>query len=159
MWRGVRVLSWDRGDPHRLPAESARAVLEAGRRAHDLVVVDLPRHLDEAAEAVTAESDLVYLVVPAEVRATAAACRVALTVARLVADVRLVVRGPAPSGLTADIVAATLGLPLAGWMRPEPGLARGLERGDAPAGSGRGPLATLCRALLDGPVAAEPAAA
>jgi hypothetical protein len=66
-----------------------------------------------------------------------------------VGDVRLVVRGPAPAGLTGELVADTLGLPLAGWLRPEPGLARTLERGDPPAASGRGPLATLCRDLLD----------
>jgi hypothetical protein len=70
--------------------------------------------------------------------------------ARLVADIGVVVRGPAPSGLTAEVVAESLGLPLAGWLRPEPGLERSLERGDAPAGSGRGPLAALCRSLLDG---------
>jgi hypothetical protein len=45
-------------------------------------------------------------------------------------------------------VAQALGLPLAGSLRPEPGLARGLECGQAPARDGRGPLATLCQRLL-----------
>jgi secretion/DNA translocation related CpaE-like protein len=146
---GVRLLSWDRGEPQRLPADAVRAVLDAARRVHDVVVVDLPRHLDDAAGAAAAGSDVAYLVVPAEVRAVAAAARVASTVGRVVGDVRLVVRGPAPAGLTGELVADTLGLPLAGWLRPEPGLARTLERGDPPAASGRGPLATLCRDLLD----------
>jgi secretion/DNA translocation related CpaE-like protein len=148
--QGVRLLSWDRGEPRRVPADSARAVLDAARRVHDVVVVDLPRVLDEAAEAAAAACDVVYLVVPAEVRAVAAASRVSKPLARLVADIGVVVRGPAPSGLTAELVAESLGLPLAGWLRPEPGLERSLERGDAPAGSGRGPLAALCRSLLDG---------
>jgi hypothetical protein len=90
------------------------------------------------------------MLVPAEVRAAAAAGRVAAAVRRLVPDVRVVVRGPAPSGLTSALVAESVGLPLAGWLKPEPGLARGLERGEPPAASGRGPLAALCRSLLDG---------
>ena len=59
----------------------------------------------------------------------------------------VVVRGPAPSALDAEVVAQALGLPLAGRCRPEPGLASALERGDPP-GRTRGPLATLADALL-----------
>ncbi len=146
---GLPLLSWDRGDPVPVPADTVGAVLAAVRRSHRLVVADLPRRLDPATEVVAAESDLVLLVVPAEVRAAAAAGRVAAFVARLAADVRVVVRGPAPSGLTGPDVARSLGLPLAGWLRPEPGLAAALERGEPPGRSGRGPLAQLCRELLD----------
>ena len=32
--------------------------------------------------------------------------------------------------------------------RPEPGLVRGLERGEAPAATGRGPLAVLCQRII-----------
>jgi secretion/DNA translocation related CpaE-like protein len=125
------------------------AVLGAGRRACDLVVVDLPRHLDEAAEVVATTAQTVLVVVPAEVRATASAARVVTRLAPLAPDVRLVVRGPAPAGLSAQTVAESLGLPLAGSLRPEPGLAGALERGEPPTRSGRGPLAKLCRSLLD----------
>jgi hypothetical protein len=59
-----------------------------------------------------------------------------------------VVRGPAPSGLTAPDVARVLGVPVAGWLRPEPNLDRAQERGDPPAASGRGPLAALAANLL-----------
>jgi secretion/DNA translocation related CpaE-like protein len=155
---GVRVLSWGRGDPPLVPLDAAHAVLDAARLAHDLVVVDLPRHLDGAAAAAAAGA-LTLVVVPAEVRAVAAATRVAASVRRLAADLRVVVRGPAPSGLTGGLVAGTLGLPLAGWLRPEPGLARGLERGEPPAGSGRGPLSELSRTLLGGLAAPSRSAA
>ncbi|MGH8895399.1 MAG: septum site-determining protein Ssd, partial [Actinomycetes bacterium] len=148
--RGLPVLAWDRGAPAEVPDDAVRAVLEAARRSHDLVVADLPRRLDPAAQIVAAGSDLVLLVVPAEVRAAAAAARVASSVGLVTADLRIVVRGPAPSGLTGTDVAASLGLPFAGWLRPEPGLAAVLERGEAPAGTGRGPLADLCGQLLDG---------
>jgi hypothetical protein len=93
-------------------------------------------------------ADRVLLVVPAELRAAAAAARVAATVGPHCPDISVVVRGPAPSDLTAADVARALGLPLAGALRPEPGLARGLEHGDPPASAGRGPLATLCRHIL-----------
>ena len=144
----LSVLSWDRGDTETVPAEAMETVLDAGRRSSELVVVDLPRHVDDCFRAVASTADLMLLVVPAEVRASAAAARVAARVAVLCADLRLVVRGPAPSGLTADDVARVLGLPLAGYLRPEPGLEGGLERGEPPA-ERDGPLSTLCGRLLD----------
>ena len=142
------VLSWDRGDVISIPAAAAEAALEAGRRASDLVVVDLPRRPDEAAMRVLQAADLTLLVVPAEVRACAAASRVALMVAPHCARLSCVVRGPAPAGLRSRDLAAALGLPLAGVLRAEPRLASALERGDAPACTGRGPLAEFCRRVL-----------
>jgi hypothetical protein len=53
-----------------------RSVLSAGQRGHEVVVVDLPRHLDPAAEEAVVRSAVTLLVVPAEVRAVAAASRV-----------------------------------------------------------------------------------
>jgi secretion/DNA translocation related CpaE-like protein len=145
---GVSLLSWHRGDPAVLSAAAMESVLAAGRAAHRLVVVDLPRSLDDAARAAAAGADLALLVVPAEVRAVAAAAQVAGRLAASTADLRVVVRGPAPGGLTDGLVAAELGLPLAGWLAPEPGLAAAFERGEPPGRSGRGPLARLCAVLL-----------
>lgn len=145
---GLPLLSCGRDD-HALPAETVRAVLAAVRPVHELLVVDLPRRLDAAADVVAVEADLVLLVVPAEVRAVAAAARVVASVGLLAGDIRVVARGPAPSGLSPAFVAERLRLPLAGRLRPEPGLARSLERGEPPARSGRGPLADLCRGLLE----------
>jgi hypothetical protein len=59
-----------------------------------------------------------------------------------------VVRTPGPGGLKAREVARSLGLPLAGTLRSEPELARALERGAPPAGTGRGPLAAVCQRIL-----------
>ncbi len=146
---GLSVLSWDRGEATGVPAEAVHSVLAAGRRAHDLVVVDLPRALDDSSRAVLAEATTVLLVVPNEVRAAAAASRVAASVGLLCADLRVVTRGPAPSGLGGDEVARALGLPLLGDLRPEPGLDLALERGEAPARRGRSPLSLLCGRLLD----------
>jgi secretion/DNA translocation related CpaE-like protein len=145
----LSVLSWDRGDATPLSVEAVRAVFGAARRSWDLVVVDLPRTFDEASREVLATATTALLVVPAEVRATAAAARVAGRAGVLCRDLRLVVRGPAPAGLAAAKVAAALGLPLAGEMRAEPGLDLALERGEAPARRARSPLAGLCDSLLD----------
>ncbi|MGZ4593310.1 MAG: septum site-determining protein Ssd [Kineosporiaceae bacterium] len=155
----LSVLSCGRGESLQLSVDAVRAVLTAARRSHELVVVDLPRHLDEVAELVLSTATVTLLVVPAEVRATAAAGRIAVGVGLLATDLRAVVRGPAPSGLTGPLVADALGLPLAGWMDAEPDLARALEHGRPPAADGKGPLASFCRALLDDLLAARRRAA
>lgn len=144
----LAVISWDRGDLVTLAPDAMAAALDAGRAARDLVVLDLPRRLDEAARIGVRAADRVLLVVPAELRACAAAARVAADVAPLCAGLEVVVRGPAPAGLRPRDLARALGLPLAATMRSESGLTRGLERGEAPAGTGRGPLAEACLRLL-----------
>jgi secretion/DNA translocation related CpaE-like protein len=144
----LTVLSWDRGNSLTVPPTALRGVLDAAVRTHDLVVVDLPRRVDEAAEVVLAAAHLTLLVVPAEVRATASAARVSAAVSLLARDLRVVVRGPSPAGVTGDVVADTLGLPLAGFVKPEPDLPRAMDCGRPPARDGRGPLAAFCRRLL-----------
>jgi secretion/DNA translocation related CpaE-like protein len=145
---GLSVLSFDRGDPAPVPVEAVREVLAAGRRAHELVVVDLPRALDDCGRAVLLAATTVLLVVPQEVRAAAAAARVAAPLCLLCRDLRIVTRGPSPSGLGGAQIASALGLPLLGELKAEPGLDLALERGEAPGRRGRGPLATVCGRLL-----------
>ena len=146
---GLSVLSWDRGDARAVPVPAVEAVLAAGRRAHDLVVVDLPRSVDDVSRAVLAAAGTVVLIVPNEVRAAAAASRVAAAVGVLCRDLRLVTRGPSPSGLTGEQVARALGLPLLADLRPEPGVDLALERGEPPGRRGRSPLSVVCASLLD----------
>lgn len=142
------VLSWDRGDLLATPAEAMASALDAGRRGRDVVIVDLPRQLDDAAAIALANAQRGYLLVPAELRACAAAKRVAEVAQVHCAALSVVVRGPAPGGLKAGEVANAVKLPLAGQVRAEPGLARSLEQGVAPASDGKGPLARLCERLL-----------
>lgn len=146
---GLTLLSCDRGDSLTLDPTAVRSVLAAGQRAHDLVVVDLPRRIDPAAEEALARCLAVLLLVPAEVRAASSASRVAAELGALGARTEVVVRGPAPSGLPAEAVADALGLPLLAEMRAQPGLPKTLERGEPPGRSGRGPLARLCHKVLD----------
>ena len=144
----LTVLSWDRGDTLQVPVTAMRSVLGAARRGGGVVVVDLPRRADAAAEVALADACMTYLVVPAEVRAAAAAARVAASIRLMTREVQVVVRGPAPGDLEPEVVAASLGLPLAGHCRAEPGLAAALERGEPP-GRRRGPLSRLADRLLD----------
>jgi len=146
---GVHVLAAVRTGPAPRPtAEAVAAVLDAGRDEYGVLVVDLPRQLDDAAEVALRGCDACLVVLPAEVRATAAAQRVTASLRPHVTDLRLVVRGPAPTGLSALSICAALDLPLAGLLRAEPGLRAALDRGEPPAGRSRGPLARFCRDLL-----------
>ncbi|MFD0329868.1 septum site-determining protein Ssd [Streptacidiphilus monticola] len=142
------ALSWDRGDVLGIPGEAMRTVLGAARRRGGVVVVDLPRRVDEAAAEALAQADLGLLVVPAELRAMTASGRVASLVRMRLADLRAVVRGPAPSGLTGAEVARGVRLPLAGELAAEPGLAADLEHGRPPGSRPRGPLGRFCAAFL-----------
>lgn len=155
----LSLISWDRGDPLSLPVHAMAATMDAGRRGRDLIVVDLPRQLDDAAVLALEAADRALLVVPAELRATAAAARVAAVAAPHCTNLAVVVRGPAPGRLRAREVAEALGLPLAGALRPEPGLPASLERGQPPGGGNRGPLAALCHRLLADLIEAAGAAA
>lgn len=152
---GLRFLSWRcsaRQTAAEVPRTAVAAIVRAAAREADLVVLDLPRHLDDAARQALALAGCAVLVVPAEVRAVAAAGRL---LAELESgpespppDLRLVVRGPAPGGLSARSVADALGLPLAGDLAAEPGLAADLDQGLVPPIRRRGPLARYCRALI-----------
>jgi hypothetical protein len=93
-------------------------------------------------------ADLGLIVVPADVRAVTAARRVVIGLHEQLGDLRLVVRGPARTGVPAEMICDVLNLPLAGILRPEPGLRMALDRGEPPGLHTRGPLSKLCRQLV-----------
>lgn len=144
----VTVLAWPRTGSPVIPAANVESVLATARRAAELVVVDVSRSFDEAARVTLSVADTAFVVCPAEVRACASGRRVAETVGLFVSDVRVVVRGPAPTDLDAAVVAEALGLPLAGWLKEEPGIDVALDEGRPPGRGGRGPLAELCGSLV-----------
>lgn len=142
----LAVVSCDRDGPGPEP-DAMTAVIEAGRRAGDVVVCDLPRHLSPAACAALDRADLAVLVVPAEIRACAAASRVAVRLREHGARVGAVVRGPAPGGLQATDIARTVGAQLLAAVRPEPHLSNALELGNFRPRA-RGPLVAAAKAIL-----------
>lgn len=146
----LSLLSWDRSKVLRVPPEAMHVALAAGRRGSDLVVVDLPRqHPDLTSEPALAAGGPVLVVVPADVRSVAAAARVVAALEEHATDLRVVVRGPSPAELSPQMIAASLGLPLVGSLRPEPRRASRQERGEPPAVQHRSPLAALCGRFLD----------
>ncbi|MFJ9799237.1 septum site-determining protein Ssd [Streptomyces sp. NPDC101145] len=146
---GLRVLSWDRGDMTVVPPEAMRSVLAAARRRGGVVVVDLPRRVDDATVEALAQVDLGLLVVPAELRAIAAAKRVASLAGMVLDDLRAVVRGPYAAGMDDTWVARVLGLPLAGELLDEPRLLASLDDGTAPGADASGPLGRFCTAFWE----------
>jgi secretion/DNA translocation related CpaE-like protein len=144
----LSVLSWDRSDSVVIPPQAMRSVLGAARRRGGVVVVDLPRRVDESVAESLTQIDVGLLVVPAELRAVAAATRVASAVSMVLKDLRVVARGPFTSGLGDEEIARLIGLPLAGELPSEPGLAEARDGGRPPGASGRGPLARFCSAFL-----------
>jgi secretion/DNA translocation related CpaE-like protein len=146
---GVSVVSWDRGAPVDLPDAALRAVLEAASRAYPLVVVDLPRRADPVSSAVLSRAATTYVVVPAEVRAAAAAAR---TLTWLIpgAGARLVVRTGRRRTLEPEDIAATLGLPLAAVICDDVRLAAAVDAGDNPGLRARSSLGRAATALVAG---------
>ena len=123
---GIAVLSAGRSGGQ-IDAAALDAVIDAGSRGGATVVCDLPRRATSAVETALASADLVVLVTPADVRSCASAATVGQWLATANANVGLVVRGPAPGGLTAADVARAVELPLLAAMRAQPGLASALE--------------------------------
>jgi secretion/DNA translocation related CpaE-like protein len=142
------LLSFARDRGPLMPVEAMAVTLDAGRRGRDVIVADLPRHLDDASALALQAADRAVLIVPAELRAAVAASRVVRMIRAHRDELSLVVRGPAPGNLKAREVATALKLPLAGTLRPEPDLCEALERGHAPARDGKGSLAMLCKRLI-----------
>ena len=129
----VRVLSCTRGSRRQLPAAAVAAVLAAGRRGHELVVVDASSCDADVVLCATAV-DVAIVTVPAEVRAVTAAAALVDEVRRKCADVRLVVRHPGPGGLRPRDVGEAVAAPVAAVWPHDRRLARLTERG----GFGRG---------------------
>lgn len=145
---GVTVLAPRRGAGTRIGADAARSVLEAARGAGGMVVADLSRRVDDVALAVLEVVDLVVVVTAATVRGCAATCEVTRRWRPVTDRMGMAVRGPAPGGLTASVVASTAGVDLLAAVRSDPRVVAGLESGTLPLGR-RSSLGRAADAVLD----------
>nr|WP_055504570.1 septum site-determining protein Ssd [Nonomuraea pusilla] len=141
----LAVLSFHRGEVEPIPVQAMRSVLEAGRRGFDLVVADLPRHLDPAAAEALARADTTLLVTPADVRGVLSAVQVLSVAAKHTSDIRAVLR---PGVLDAGTATESLGIPAAGHLPDQPKLTATLNRGELPRLGPRTALGALCASLL-----------
>ena len=144
----LSVLCHDRRSDSDIDPEVVDVVLDSGRRAGVITVVDVPRHPTAVADRVLQEADLTVLLAPAEVRGCFAAGRICRRLADLGARPGLVVRGPSPGGLGAQDVADVLGLPLLSRVRAEPKLARDIEFGRLPGWDARSSVARAAGRVL-----------
>ncbi|MFP5348122.1 MAG: septum site-determining protein Ssd [Actinomycetes bacterium] len=140
------LVAWGSELPRLEPTPDAvESVLDAGRRHHDLVVVDLARMRTPATVAALVHTDVLVLVAPGSVPGALSARALLADLRPLVADVRLVVRtrstGPR---VGPEHVAEAVGLPLYAGLPTERGVAASLERGELTGGRR---LRRLCRSL------------
>ncbi|GAA2619555.1 septum site-determining protein Ssd [Actinomadura fulvescens] len=144
----LSVLSWQRKEPVRVSEEAVHSLIDAAVRGYDLVVVDVPRYVGELGRTALRAADTAFLLVPAEVRATMAAEVLTSMLRRDTTDLRLIVRGPAPGGLTTNVMAEALNLPLAGMLERDRRLPAALDQGDFVRATRRGPLSEFCAGLI-----------
>jgi hypothetical protein len=135
------VLTWS-GLRRRLDLPTARRILPAAVRGHDLVVLDLARAGAGLAELADRCDDLL-VVTPATLPGLAATARL---VAELGRDGRtgLVLRPGSVGDADAERVTA---LPVVAVLADQRGLAASVDRGLGPLAA-RGPLARAARSLL-----------
>lgn len=146
---GLAVLSCGRdsaGPIGELGSAAMHAVIEAGRGAGDFVVCDVSSERGTHADQMIDAADLVVLVVPAQLRAVAAARTAAAYIGRRNPNQGLIIRGPAPGNIRGNEVAEVLDLPLLAAVRAEPRLSAQVERGGLTLR--RGPLRDASDAIL-----------
>jgi secretion/DNA translocation related CpaE-like protein len=151
---GLRFLAAGRGGTRGPSGRLAAAVRDVLLGSVELVVVDVARVPDDAAEAWLAASEQAVVIVPAAVRAVAAAAHPVTVLAERAVAAGVVVRDAGGERLAADDVAASLALPLLGTVRSEPSIAMAAERGSPPLddnGSRRrlGSLHRFCSAFVE----------
>lgn len=130
---GVSLVSFDRRVA--TGAAAPTPVLSAVTRGGDLVVADVPRHLDALGLDLVARSTLTVLVVPERVRAVAAAQLLVERLTDLAAAVVVVSRA-APAGLGRHDVARILGLAVVARIGGDRAVAPQAEHGLALPRSG-----------------------
>lgn len=131
-WSGACVLSWGREGTVRLTPDAVASVLDAGERAFDVVVLDLPRALDDVTDLALGRAQRTLLVTAACVRGVAAAARIGEALRERSSSLGVVVRRQ-PRGVSLEAVASVLTDPVLGAVPYSSSLARRCDAGDGPA--------------------------
>ena len=144
------VLSWDRGEPSRSPRSRRWAPRSTPVGAGRDLVVDRPATPPRRAgdRSRCRAADRAYLVVPAELRACAAAARVAATALPHAPGCRWWCANRVRPGCGSPRSSRRSSCRSPARSAPSRASSAALERGEPPASSGRGSLAALCDKLL-----------
>jgi secretion/DNA translocation related CpaE-like protein len=143
----LAVLSWDRGGGTSLDVATVNSILASGRRGSELILIDLPRHLGDAAHAALTGCDVVVVVCTGQVSCAAAAVQLLRTLRPECADIRLVVRQRAGASVDAEALSETLELSLLQTIPTKRSVERSIEEGVGPPP--RGPLQQRCVSILE----------
>lgn len=143
----VSVLSWDRRGAVLVDAATMRSILSAARRGSELLIIDLPRRLDDAANAALTTCDVLVVVATGDVRAAASAGRLLALLRNQCPDVRLVLRSRTAGDLSAETLSKTLQLPLLATIPTRRAVERSIDAGFGPPSRGR--LHRQCESILE----------
>jgi cellulose biosynthesis protein BcsQ len=155
----LALVTWGGADGERIPVAAMRNALRVLRTTTDLVVVDLPRVIDDATQLVLAEATHTLVVAPVSERNAVSTARLLPKLAVVGPRPQIVARLPSRDELTAREFADLLDAPLAGIVKP--------SRGSLPrrttlrqlGGRSAVSLAGFSRRLIDrcgvGPLSAE----
>jgi len=130
--QGAAVLSWGRSGPTTLAVEGMSAVLDAGVRGYDLVIVDTLRHPDSVTDVVLSQADETLLVMTNRVRSVAAAARVLSGLEGRCSSPSLVLRD-VPRGILDEAVLAVLSAPVVARLPASNAVASRADDGEPPA--------------------------
>ena len=153
----LATLSWGRDGPDEVPA-ALGGVLSAAVRGFDLVVADVPRHLEPAGAELVSRSVLTVVVVPEEVRAVGSSRRVLERLQPHTSVVAIVAAGRS-GGIGRLAVAEALGRPVIARFRHDRHIRTAVDHGHGPGRSrtARG-VATTVLDLLGLDAASRPSA-
>ncbi|MFI2565761.1 septum site-determining protein Ssd [Paenarthrobacter sp. NPDC018779] len=145
---GFTFLSWPGARDAVPPPDTASvaAVLDAARRGYELVVVDIGRSV-EALRSFAWDCDKMFLLTTPHLKSAVAASRTLNELAP--GDTALLVRGGAAPSVDAQVIADSLGLPLAGTVPALRGVAGATELGRLLDMGQRRPVTRFAEALLD----------
>jgi Flp pilus assembly CpaE family ATPase len=122
-------------------------VLSAARRGNDVVVVDVPRALDDLTAEVVTRCDNVLVVTMPSLPGVASAGRLVAALRPLNGSLGVVVRR-CRGACSTDQVSAALGLPVVAEVAHQRRLVEQVHLGLGPVHEQRSPLARAARALL-----------
>jgi secretion/DNA translocation related CpaE-like protein len=142
----VSVLACARTDDGLPALETMTAVLESGRRSHDLVLIDCSRCTDDLLTVVVDASNAAVLVVGDHVRATAAAAR-RYSWLRTRANPVRIVHACSPRGISVDDVSRVLGVDVVASIPHVPSMTIRADEGDLP--SLPRAYASACQAIIE----------
>jgi secretion/DNA translocation related CpaE-like protein len=144
---GLAVLTWGPGPAAAPAGEPVREVLSAAQRANDVVVLDLPRVVDEVTAEALGRCDHVLVMTETSVASVASAGRMLPALRAHCDRLALVVRATG-SALPGERVADILRLPLVSTVGRQRRLAEHVDLGLGPVHARHGPLARAARAVL-----------